>query len=313
MSANGSGQAEIRRAYLALARQHHPDAHTRDGPAARARAEARMREINDAWALLSDPERRRRYDATLDPYDAGPMVGGARTVPSDAWHPRQDDTGWMDDFEAWRQEADDAVPPDPPSAARSTLTIFPVGLFLVSVATGCLAMVLQSRPLLAASFVGVAVAALIFLLLPMLVMAQRPKRRRCAMSAAATYLDAILEDHRGQAAADRRPIEDARAVGAGHGPGAGVRRRAAGRDRPRRDQRGEAALAVQGDAGPRPRPGRARRAVRGGRRHVPVGPHRRALVRRLGRRPGRRPAPRSGCRCCARTSPWARTTCATRG
>ena len=25
---NGSGQAEIRRAYLALARRHHPDAHT---------------------------------------------------------------------------------------------------------------------------------------------------------------------------------------------------------------------------------------------------------------------------------------------
>ena len=47
------------------------------------------------------------------------------------------------------------------------------------------------------------------------------------MSAAATYLDAILEDHRGQAAADHRPIERARAVGAGHGPGAGVRRRAA--------------------------------------------------------------------------------------
>ena len=39
-------------------------------------------------------------------------------------------------------------------------------------------MVLQSRPLLAVSFVGVAVAALLFLLLPMLVMAQRPKRRR---------------------------------------------------------------------------------------------------------------------------------------
>ena len=72
-----------------------------------------MREINDAWALLSDPDRRRRYDATLDPYDAGPVVGGARTVPSDSWHPRQDDTGWMDDFEAWRQETDDAVPAGP--------------------------------------------------------------------------------------------------------------------------------------------------------------------------------------------------------
>ena len=176
--ANGSGQAEIRRAYLALARRHHPDAHTGDGPVARARAEARMREINDAWALLSDPERRRRYDASLGPSGSEPMGGGARTVPSGSWHPRQGDTGWMTDFEAWRNEADDVVPPDPPSAARSTVTIFPVGLFLVSVATGCLAMVLQSRPLLAASFVGVVVAAILVLLLPMLVMAQRPGRRR---------------------------------------------------------------------------------------------------------------------------------------
>jgi hypothetical protein len=176
----GSGQAEIRRAYLALARAHHPDAHTADGPAARARAEARMREINDAWSVLSDPERRRTYDATGDSSGStpGPMAGGARTVPTSAWRPRQDDTGWMDDFEAWRDEADDVVPPDPPGAARSTLTIFPVALFVSSVAAGCFAMVLQSRPLLAVAFVGVAVSALLFLLLPMLVMAQRPGRRR---------------------------------------------------------------------------------------------------------------------------------------
>jgi hypothetical protein len=84
----------------------------------------------------------------------------------------------MDDFEAWRHETDDVVPPEPPSAGRSTLTIFPVGLFVASIAAGCVAMVLQSRPLLALSFVGVAMAALLFLLLPMLVMAQRPRGRR---------------------------------------------------------------------------------------------------------------------------------------
>jgi curved DNA-binding protein CbpA len=176
---NGSDPAEIRRAYLALARRHHPDAHTGDGPAARARAETRMREINDAWALLSDPERKRRYDATVEPGSGGPAPGGVRDVPSSGWHPRSEDTGWMADFEAWRQETDDAVPPEQaPSAARSSLTIFPVALFAVSIAAGCVAMVLQSRPLLAVSFVGVAVAALLFLLLPMLVMAQRPGRRR---------------------------------------------------------------------------------------------------------------------------------------
>ena len=171
-----SGPSEIRQAYLALARRHHPDAHTGEGPAARARAEARMREINDAWHLLSDPERRRRYDETVEP--DGPAPAGARTVPAAQCRPRRDDTAWMDDFEAWKHDVDDEVPPDPPSAARSTITILPVGLFAVSIAAGCVAMVLQSRPLLAVAFVGVALAALLFLLLPMLVMAQRPGRRR---------------------------------------------------------------------------------------------------------------------------------------
>jgi hypothetical protein len=169
-----SGPAEIRRAYLALARQHHPDAHAGAGEADRVRAEARMREINDAWALLSDPERKRRFDATVDP---PPAPQGARTVPSPGWRPRQDDTAWMDDFEAWKYETDDVVPPDPPSVGRTTLTIFPVALFGISVAAGCVAMVLQSRPLLAISFVGVAMAALLFLVLPMLAMARSGRRR----------------------------------------------------------------------------------------------------------------------------------------
>ncbi len=52
--------AEIRRAWLMLARQHHPDAHS--DPAARAAAEVEMRSINEAWAVLGDPERRRRHD-----------------------------------------------------------------------------------------------------------------------------------------------------------------------------------------------------------------------------------------------------------
>jgi hypothetical protein len=173
-----SGPTEIRRAYLALARRHHPDAQAGAGPADRARSEARMREINDAWALLSDPDRKRRYDLTVDPPSTPPQ--GARTVPTPGWRPRQDDTAWMDDFEAWKHETDDVVPPDPkpPSVGRTTLTIFPVALFAVSIATGCFAMVLQSRPLLAMAFVGVALAALLFLLLPMLAMAQRPNRRR---------------------------------------------------------------------------------------------------------------------------------------
>src|SRR5690606_13392558 len=56
-----AGRDELRRAYVALARRHHPNREP-DG-ARRAAAEARMREINEAWAVLGDPERRRAYDA----------------------------------------------------------------------------------------------------------------------------------------------------------------------------------------------------------------------------------------------------------
>ena len=47
---------EIRAAYRRLARQYHPDLNA--GP----EAEARMKEINEAYDTLSDPLRRRQYD-----------------------------------------------------------------------------------------------------------------------------------------------------------------------------------------------------------------------------------------------------------
>lgn len=52
----------IERAYKALCLKHHPDV----APASRnAEATTRMQAINAAHAVLSDPELRRRYDATL--------------------------------------------------------------------------------------------------------------------------------------------------------------------------------------------------------------------------------------------------------
>jgi hypothetical protein len=57
------GGGELRQAYLSLARRHHPD--REPDKRRRAVAEDRMREINQAWAVLGDPRRRRRYDAEL--------------------------------------------------------------------------------------------------------------------------------------------------------------------------------------------------------------------------------------------------------
>jgi DnaJ-class molecular chaperone len=53
----GSDEEAIRKAYRRLARRYHPDVNPGD-----AEAEERFKTISEAYAVLSDPERRRNYD-----------------------------------------------------------------------------------------------------------------------------------------------------------------------------------------------------------------------------------------------------------
>jgi curved DNA-binding protein len=57
--ARGSTADEIKASYRRLARKHHPDLHHGK---ARQEAEEGFKEINEAYAVLSDPEKRARYD-----------------------------------------------------------------------------------------------------------------------------------------------------------------------------------------------------------------------------------------------------------
>src|SRR5689334_1399542 len=48
---------EIRKAFRKLARQYHPDVAKN-----KAQAEEKFKEINEAYEVLSDPEKRKKYD-----------------------------------------------------------------------------------------------------------------------------------------------------------------------------------------------------------------------------------------------------------
>ena len=68
--AKDASDADIKRAYRKLAAQYHPDVNHDPG------AEDKFKEINEANEVLSDPEKRKRYDqfgfAGVDPsFNAG--------------------------------------------------------------------------------------------------------------------------------------------------------------------------------------------------------------------------------------------------
>lgn len=58
----GVSRTELERSYRQLARSHHPDLLQQAAPAARAAAEAKLKRVNVAYAILSNPTRRLAYD-----------------------------------------------------------------------------------------------------------------------------------------------------------------------------------------------------------------------------------------------------------
>ena len=70
----GASEDEIKKAYRKLAKANHPDLHPGD-----KECEERFKEINEAYEVLSDPDKRAKYDqfghAAFDPSAGGP--GGA--------------------------------------------------------------------------------------------------------------------------------------------------------------------------------------------------------------------------------------------
>jgi molecular chaperone DnaJ len=70
--AKDASDADIKKAYRKLARQHHPDTNAGD-----TASEKKFKDISEAYSVLSDPDERQQYDAIR-------AMGGARFAPHGA-------------------------------------------------------------------------------------------------------------------------------------------------------------------------------------------------------------------------------------
>ena len=74
----GASDDEIKKAFRKMAKQYHPDLHPGD-----AEAEAKFKEVNEAYEVLSDADKKARYDqyghAGVDPNFGAGGFGGGRT------------------------------------------------------------------------------------------------------------------------------------------------------------------------------------------------------------------------------------------
>jgi hypothetical protein len=137
--------SEVRRAYVAMARRHHPDRAGGDPVA--------MRAVNEAWAVLRDPERRASYDRSLAPVASGTV---AAPEPPRAWT----------DAEDLARDLEDDTPLGGTVVLPRWLSLLPVGVFAASVAAVGAGLLFASPAALAAAVGLFTTSCVMFLMAP---------------------------------------------------------------------------------------------------------------------------------------------------
>jgi curved DNA-binding protein CbpA len=162
--------AEIRAAYVALARAHHPDRMTGRAELDRSESAARMARVNAAWTVLSDPAKRAAYD-TSQGIDGVTARFDVRD-PGAEFHP-------FDDSDDVDPRLFDDTPTGAPTLPRA-LAFVPAVLGAIGAAWVVLGAILGFGGLLIGGFFVLAMSGLSFLALPFLALvnASRSERRQ---------------------------------------------------------------------------------------------------------------------------------------
>jgi preprotein translocase subunit Sec63 len=150
--------AELRQAYLDLARRHHPD---RLGGSTE-----RMRVLNEAWETLGDPERRQRYDRSLT--GPAPRPSATWTAPAGAppsGHPRSD-----------LGDPDEDRPIGGTVKLPSWFAVLPPGVLVLGVLIGLFGLVFRLAAVVAFAVALGGCSVALFLLSPFVALAASRRR-----------------------------------------------------------------------------------------------------------------------------------------
>jgi curved DNA-binding protein CbpA len=163
---------EIRRAYLAGARRHHPD---RLGDAEAPSGSERMLQVNEAWSVLSDRARRTAYDRSIgidDSFGGEDDRFGIRDLDS-TFVPYDDHDD--DDDDSWRYEPDEG---DPRTAPSRQVVLAPVVLGAAALLAFAAWILLDDGRIGAVAAVLGMLTIFAFLLVPLIAMARAARFER---------------------------------------------------------------------------------------------------------------------------------------
>ena len=167
-----ASQDEIRAAYRALARRHHPDTQYDVDPATADRSRQTMAALNAAWAVLGDPRRRQAYDTELGhPAAARPMgPTGNGNRPAWDWVP-------LSDYAEDPEDLDDEPYGNPrPRRPADSMVMTPVLLVLFAVGLFSLSTMVQSSRLRLLAILLLPIAGVGFIAAPLFVMVRGRSR-----------------------------------------------------------------------------------------------------------------------------------------